>query len=41
MHDKLRQWMSANISEAVANSVRIIYGGKGPLFVFHINFIDQ
>lgn len=31
MHDKLRQWMSANISEAVANSVRIIYGGKEPL----------
>lgn len=28
MHDKLRQWMSANVSEAVANSVRIIYGGK-------------
>ncbi|GAA6094368.1 triosephosphate isomerase B [Tachysurus ichikawai] len=28
VHDKLRQWMSANISEAVANSVRIIYGGS-------------
>ncbi|KAJ8392911.1 hypothetical protein AAFF_G00071150 [Aldrovandia affinis] len=28
VHDKLRQWMKANVSEAVANSVRIIYGGS-------------
>lgn len=28
VHDKLRQWMKANVSEAVANSVRIIYGGQ-------------
>lgn len=28
VHDKLRQWMKANVSEAVASSVRIIYGGS-------------
>ncbi|XP_063054900.1 triosephosphate isomerase B [Engraulis encrasicolus] len=28
IHDKLRQWMKTNVSEAVANSVRIIYGGS-------------
>ncbi|KAK6326089.1 hypothetical protein J4Q44_G00017330 [Coregonus suidteri] len=28
VHDKLRQWVKANVSEAVANSVRIIYGGS-------------
>lgn len=28
VHDKLRQWMKANVSEAVASSVRIIYGGQ-------------
>lgn len=28
VHDKLRQWLKANVSEAVANSVRIIYGGS-------------
>ncbi|KAG9355772.1 hypothetical protein JZ751_000613, partial [Albula glossodonta] len=28
VHDKLRQWMKANVSEEVADSVRIIYGGS-------------
>uniref|UniRef100_A0AAZ3PY57 Triosephosphate isomerase n=1 Tax=Oncorhynchus tshawytscha TaxID=74940 RepID=A0AAZ3PY57_ONCTS len=28
VHDKLRQWVKAHVSEAVANSVRIIYGGS-------------
>ncbi|KAJ3597638.1 hypothetical protein NHX12_001155 [Muraenolepis orangiensis] len=28
VHDKLRGWVKANVSEAVANSVRIIYGGS-------------
>lgn len=28
VHDKLRQWMKTNVSEAVASSVRIIYGGS-------------
>jgi hypothetical protein len=27
VHDKLRKWLSANVSADVANSVRIIYGG--------------
>lgn len=27
VHEKLRGWVKANVSEAVANSVRIIYGG--------------
>ncbi|XP_052002463.1 triosephosphate isomerase B-like [Xyrauchen texanus] len=27
VHDKLRQWLKANVSEADANTVRIIYGG--------------
>lgn len=31
VHEKLREWLKANVSEAVANSVRIIYGGQ---FVF-------
>ena len=30
VHDKLRAWMKTNVSEAVANSVRIIYGGERP-----------
>ncbi|CAL8258163.1 unnamed protein product [Boreogadus saida] len=28
VHDKLRAWVKTNVSEAVANSVRIIYGGS-------------
>lgn len=28
VHEKLRAWMKKNVSEAVANSVRIIYGGS-------------
>ncbi len=28
VHDKLRVWLKTNVSEAVANSVRIIYGGQ-------------
>ncbi|XP_055750483.1 triosephosphate isomerase A [Salvelinus fontinalis] len=28
VHEKLREWMRANVSEAVADSVRIIYGGS-------------
>lgn len=28
VHDKLRQWLSKNVSEDVAKSVRIIYGGS-------------
>merc|ERR1739845_46908 len=28
VHEKLRAWMKTNVSEAVANSVRIIYGGS-------------
>uniref|UniRef100_A0A8D0AEL8 Triosephosphate isomerase n=1 Tax=Sander lucioperca TaxID=283035 RepID=A0A8D0AEL8_SANLU len=28
VHEKLRQWLKTNVSEAVANSVRIIYGGS-------------
>ncbi|XP_020783592.1 triosephosphate isomerase B [Boleophthalmus pectinirostris] len=28
VHEKLRGWLKANVSEAVANSVRIIYGGS-------------
>ena len=28
VHDKLRGWLKTNVSEAVANSVRIIYGGE-------------
>lgn len=28
VHEKLRQWLKINVSEAVANSVRIIYGGQ-------------
>lgn len=28
VHDKLRKWLSANVSADVANSVRIIYGGS-------------
>ena len=28
IHQKLRQWLKANVSEAVASSVRILYGGK-------------
>ncbi|KAK5891824.1 hypothetical protein CesoFtcFv8_012261 [Champsocephalus esox] len=28
VHDKLRGWLKANVSEAVASSVRIIYGGS-------------
>ncbi|XP_036411364.1 triosephosphate isomerase B-like [Megalops cyprinoides] len=28
VHDKLRQWLKANVSNAVADSVRIIYGGS-------------
>lgn len=27
VHEKLRSWLKTNVSEAVANSVRIIYGG--------------
>lgn len=27
VHEKLRVWLKTNVSEAVANSVRIIYGG--------------
>lgn len=27
VHEKLRDWLKTNVSEAVANSVRIIYGG--------------
>lgn len=27
VHKKLREWLKTNVSEAVANSVRIIYGG--------------
>jgi triosephosphate isomerase len=28
VHEKLREWVRANVSEAVADSVRIIYGGQ-------------
>lgn len=28
VHEKLREWLKTNVSEAVANSVRIIYGGQ-------------
>ncbi|KAJ8000058.1 hypothetical protein DPEC_G00200900 [Dallia pectoralis] len=28
VHEKLREWMRTNVSEAVADSVRIIYGGS-------------
>ncbi|KAI3361162.1 hypothetical protein L3Q82_013353 [Scortum barcoo] len=28
VHEKLRAWLKTNVSEAVANSVRIIYGGS-------------
>ncbi|XP_029514019.2 triosephosphate isomerase A [Oncorhynchus nerka] len=28
VHEKLREWVRANVSEAVADSVRIIYGGS-------------
>lgn len=28
VHEKLRHWLKDNVSEAVANSVRIIYGGS-------------
>ncbi|XP_020361160.2 triosephosphate isomerase A [Oncorhynchus kisutch] len=28
VHEKLREWIRANVSEAVADSVRIIYGGS-------------
>ncbi|XP_035768895.1 triosephosphate isomerase B-like [Neolamprologus brichardi] len=28
IHAKLREWLKNNVSEAVANSVRIIYGGS-------------
>ena len=28
VHEKLRGWLQKNVSEAVANSVRIIYGGQ-------------
>uniref|UniRef100_A0A6Q2WUP1 Triosephosphate isomerase n=2 Tax=Esox lucius TaxID=8010 RepID=A0A6Q2WUP1_ESOLU len=28
VHDKLRQWVKANVSAEVGNSVRIIYGGS-------------
>lgn len=28
VHEKLRHWLKDNVSEAVANSVRIIYGGQ-------------
>uniref|UniRef100_A0A3B4H8X6 Triosephosphate isomerase n=1 Tax=Pundamilia nyererei TaxID=303518 RepID=A0A3B4H8X6_9CICH len=28
VHEKLREWLKTNVSEAVANSVRIIYGGS-------------
>jgi len=28
VHEKLREWVKTNVSEAVANSVRIIYGGS-------------
>lgn len=27
VHDKLRGWLKTNVSQAVADSVRIIYGG--------------
>lgn len=28
VHDKLRQWLSKNVSPAVSESLRIIYGGS-------------
>ena len=28
MHHKLREWLKTHVSEAVASSVRIIYGGS-------------
>merc|ERR1711915_726957 len=28
VHEKLRQWIGKNISEDVANGVRIVYGGS-------------
>uniref|UniRef100_A0A3P8S746 Triosephosphate isomerase n=1 Tax=Amphiprion percula TaxID=161767 RepID=A0A3P8S746_AMPPE len=28
VHEKLREWLKTNVSESVANSVRIIYGGS-------------
>lgn len=28
VHNKLRKWISGKVSESVANSLRIIYGGK-------------
>ena len=28
VHEKLREWIRANISDAVADSVRILYGGQ-------------
>ena len=32
VHDKLRQWVKTNVSEEVAKSVRIIYGGMSSRF---------
>lgn len=28
VHEKLRAWLGANVSDDVADSVRIIYGGQ-------------
>lgn len=30
VHEKLRAWLRANVSDDVADSVRIIYGGQRP-----------
>lgn len=29
VHEKLRGWLKSHVSDAVAQSTRIIYGGKG------------
>lgn len=44
VHEKLRGWLKTHVSEAVANSVRIIYGGQSVKramrcqFLFPVNF---
>ncbi|XP_070403656.1 triosephosphate isomerase-like isoform X2 [Nothobranchius furzeri] len=34
VHQKLRSWLRANLSDEVADSVRIIYGGQPQIFIF-------
>ena len=33
VHEQLRQWLKKNVSQQVADSLRIIYGGKVLFFV--------